>query len=71
MKAWILAGITAAFALSAPNAAFAEKAKVTIYTALENDQLKTFKAAIETAVPDAELVRVRDTTGVITARFLP
>ncbi|QZO01445.1 putative 2-aminoethylphosphonate ABC transporter substrate-binding protein [Chenggangzhangella methanolivorans] len=43
---------------------------MTVYTALENDQLKTFKSAIETAVPEAEVVWVRDSTGVITARFL-
>ena len=46
------------------------KTKVTIYTALENDQLGPFKASIEKAVPEAEVVWVRDSTGVITARFL-
>lgn len=46
------------------------KTKVTAYTALENDQLGPFKAAIEAAVPDVEVVWVRDSTGVITARFL-
>ncbi|PSC03683.1 putative 2-aminoethylphosphonate ABC transporter substrate-binding protein [Alsobacter soli] len=51
-------------------AAWAEATKVTIYTALENDQLGPFKAAIEKAVPEAEVVWVRDSTGVITARFL-
>lgn len=50
--------------------AFAQKTKVTIYTALENDQLAPFKSSIEKAVPDAEVVWVRDSTGVITARFL-
>ncbi|MBL8587433.1 MAG: putative 2-aminoethylphosphonate ABC transporter substrate-binding protein [Methylobacteriaceae bacterium] len=50
--------------------ALAQKTKVTIYTALENDQLGPFKASIEKAVPDAEVVWVRDSTGVITARFL-
>lgn len=70
MKTWILAGVTAALALGAPNVAWADKTKVTIYTALENDQLKPFKASIEAAVPDAEVTWVRDSTGVITARFL-
>lgn len=46
------------------------KTKVTAYTALENDQLGPFKQAIEAAVPDVEIVWVRDSTGVITARFL-
>ncbi|KQP10576.1 phosphonate ABC transporter substrate-binding protein [Methylobacterium sp. Leaf99] len=48
----------------------AERTKLTIYTALENDQLGPFKAGIERAVPEVEVVWVRDSTGVITARFL-
>ncbi|MEZ5851234.1 MAG: putative 2-aminoethylphosphonate ABC transporter substrate-binding protein [Hyphomicrobiaceae bacterium] len=50
--------------------AYAQKTTVTIYTALENDQLGTFKAAIETAVPEVNVQWVRDSTGVITARVL-
>jgi iron(III) transport system substrate-binding protein len=46
------------------------RTKITAYTALENDQLGPFKTAIEAAVPDVEIVWVRDSTGVITARFL-
>ncbi len=48
----------------------AQRTQLTVYTALENDQLGPFKAAIEKAVPEAEVVWVRDSTGVITARFL-
>jgi iron(III) transport system substrate-binding protein len=48
--------------------AFAQK--LTLYTALENDQLAPFKAEIEKAVPGVEIEWVRDSTGVITARFL-
>ncbi len=70
MKTWTKFALAVALGLAAPGAALADKTKVTIYTALENDQLKPFKAAIETAVPDAEVVWVRDSTGVITARFL-
>ena len=55
-------------ALAAPAAA--QKTKLTVYTALENDQLAPFKAEIEKAVPDVEVEWVRDSTGVITARFL-
>jgi iron(III) transport system substrate-binding protein len=44
--------------------------KLTIYTALENDQLAPFKAEIEKAVPGVQVDWVRDSTGVITARFL-
>ncbi len=43
---------------------------LTVYTALENDQLGPIKQAIEAAVPDVEIVWMRDSTGVITARFL-
>jgi iron(III) transport system substrate-binding protein len=50
--------------------ALAQKTKLTVYTALENDQLAPFKAEIEKAVPDVEVEWVRDSTGVITARFL-
>jgi iron(III) transport system substrate-binding protein len=48
----------------------AQKTKLTVYTALENDQLAPFKAEIEKAVPAVEIEWVRDSTGVITARFL-
>ena len=46
------------------------QSKLSIYTALENDQLAPFKAAIEKAVPGVQVDWVRDSTGVITARFL-
>ena len=71
MKTWIAAGLAAALALGFGGAADAQqKTKITIYTALENDQLGPFKQSIEKAVPEAEVVWVRDSTGVITARFL-
>ena len=70
MKNWLASCVIGAFALALPGVALAQKTKVTIYTALENDQLGPFKASIEKAVPDAEVVWVRDSTGVITARFL-
>jgi iron(III) transport system substrate-binding protein len=43
--------------------------KLSIYTALENDQLAPFKTAIEKAT-GVQVDWVRDSTGVITARFL-
>src|SRR5690349_18569892 len=48
----------------------AQKTQLNIYTSLENDQLAPFKAAMEAAVPGVEIVWTRDSTGVITARFL-
>ena len=70
MKTWLLAGLAVALTLGASAPAQAQKTKLTIYTALENDQLPPFKQAIEAAVPEAEVTWVRDSTGVITARFL-
>ena len=62
----------AAVAVSAMIAgpAFAQKTKITVYSALENDQLGPYKQAFETANPDVEIAWVRDSTGVITARIL-
>ena len=70
MKSWLPSCLLAALVFATPGIAHAQKTTITIYTALENDQLGPFKASIEKAVPDAEVVWVRDSTGVITARFL-
>jgi iron(III) transport system substrate-binding protein len=51
-------------------AALAQKTPLSVYTALENDQLKIFKDTIEAAVPDVDVQWVRDSTGVITSRIL-
>jgi len=60
-----------ALALAASlGSAAAAQTKLTIYTALENDQLAPFKAEIERAVPGVQVNWVRDSTGIITARFL-
>jgi iron(III) transport system substrate-binding protein len=71
MRSWIGAALAAglAFGLAGPAAA-QTKTKLTVYTALENDQLAPFKRSIEAAVPEVEVVWVRDSTGVITARFM-
>ena len=66
--AFLGSGRLAAVLAAAP--ASAQRTKVTMYTAIENDQLGPFKQAIEAAIPDVEVVWVRDSTGVITARFL-
>lgn len=60
----------AAVAVMAGGTALAQKTRLTVYTALENDQLKIFKDTIEKAVPTVEIAWVRDSTGIITARFL-
>ena len=62
----------AALAMSALVAgpALAQKTKLTVYTALEPDQLGPYKEAFEKGNPDVEIAWVRDSTGVITARVL-
>lgn len=66
--------LTAALALAcalAPNLAPAQtRTRLTVYTALENEQLAPFKQAAEAAVPGIEIAWVRDSTGVITARLI-
>jgi iron(III) transport system substrate-binding protein len=56
--------------LAGPPASAQQRARLTVYTALENEQLAPFKQAAEEAVPGIEIVWVRDSTGVITARLI-
>lgn len=71
MKRWLAVGAAIALTFGLGAAAEAQqKTRLTIYTALENDELAPFKAQIEADVPGVEVVWVRDSTGVITARFL-
>ena len=44
--------------------------ELTVYTALEADQLKSYTKGFETANPDVKIRWVRDSTGIITARLL-
>jgi iron(III) transport system substrate-binding protein len=50
--------------------ASAQKTQLTVYTALETDQLKAYQTAFEKANPGIEITWVRDSTGVVTARIL-
>ena len=59
-------GVLAAVAFGAS----AQKTQLTVYTALETDQLKAYQAGFEKANPTIELVWVRDSTGIITAKLL-
>ncbi|WP_424812281.1 putative 2-aminoethylphosphonate ABC transporter substrate-binding protein [Roseococcus sp. YIM B11640] len=56
--------------LSAGQADAQQRTRLTVYTALENEQLQPFKAAAEAALRDIEIAWVRDSTGVITARLV-
>src|SRR5262245_47392803 len=48
----------------------AQKTQLTVYTALETDQIKAYQTAFEKANPTIEIVWVRDSTGVVTAKLL-
>jgi iron(III) transport system substrate-binding protein len=63
------AAVAAALALAA-GLALAQKTQLTVYTALETDQLKAYQAGFEKAHPDIEITWVRDSTGIITAKLL-
>jgi iron(III) transport system substrate-binding protein len=58
-----------ALAASAPFA-LAQRTPILVYTAIETDQLKSYKDAFEAAVKDVEIRWVRDSTGVVTAKLL-
>jgi iron(III) transport system substrate-binding protein len=61
----------AAFAAAGVQTANAQaKTRLTVYTALDNDQLAAFKRAAEADIPDIDISWVREGTGVITARLL-
>jgi iron(III) transport system substrate-binding protein len=56
--------------LAASFGAMAQKTTLTVYTALETDQLKAYEAGFNKVNPNIELKWVRDSTGVITAKLL-
>ncbi|MBK6396553.1 MAG: putative 2-aminoethylphosphonate ABC transporter substrate-binding protein [Betaproteobacteria bacterium] len=65
-----LAVALAATAFAVSGAALAQKTPLTVYTALETDQLKAYQEGFNKAHPDIEITWVRDSTGVITAKLL-
>lgn len=50
--------------------AAADSGEITIYTALEDDQIEGYLKVFNEAYPNIKVNTVRDSTGVITARFL-
>ena len=63
--------LAAGLALSSLMAPLAQAATtLTVYTALEADQVKEYKEAFEKANPDIEIRFVRESTGIITAKLL-
>jgi iron(III) transport system substrate-binding protein len=49
---------------------YAQKTQLTVYTALETDQLKAYQEAFNKVHSDIEIKWVRDSTGVVTAKLL-
>jgi len=66
---WLSSAVAVA-ALAAAGSAGAQKTQLTVYTALETDQLKAYQEGFNKAHPDIELTWVRDSTGIITAKIL-
>jgi iron(III) transport system substrate-binding protein len=62
--------IAAALALAAAGALAQQKTTLTVYTALETDQLKAYQEAFNKVQPNIEIKWVRDSTGVVTAKLL-
>ncbi len=58
------------FGLALACAIPAAAGEITVYTALEADQLKDYKEAFETANPGTTINWVRDSTGIVTAKLL-
>jgi iron(III) transport system substrate-binding protein len=56
--------------LAASFGALAQKTTLTVYTALETDQLKAYTESFQKTNPNIDLKFVRDSTGVITAKVL-
>jgi iron(III) transport system substrate-binding protein len=65
-----LKSLAAVAACALATGAFAQKAQLLVYTALETDQIKAYEEGFHKAHPDIELKWVRDSTGVITAKLL-
>lgn len=63
MKSILLASVVAI-------AAQVQAGELTVYTALEDDELSVYVPAFEKAHPDIKLNIIRDSTGIITARLL-
>jgi iron(III) transport system substrate-binding protein len=71
MRASLIKPLLAALGLVAAGAVLAQaKTELLVYSALEADQIKAYKAAFEQDHPAIELKFVRDSTGIVTARLL-
>src|SRR5450755_4849791 len=70
MNPGFLKALLGAALVSVALGALAQKTQLTVYTALETDQIKAYEAGFTRVNPNIELKWVRDSTGVITAKLL-
>ncbi|MFN7727249.1 MAG: putative 2-aminoethylphosphonate ABC transporter substrate-binding protein [Rubrivivax sp.] len=69
-KPWLKTALAATACAAAALPAMASTTVLNVYTALETDQLKAYQAAFNKQHPDIEIKWTRDSTGIITAKFL-
>jgi iron(III) transport system substrate-binding protein len=70
MKPGSFKALLGAALLAASFGALAQKTTLTVYTALETDQIKAYETGFNKVNPNIEIKWVRDSTGVITAKLL-
>lgn len=70
LKSFVKPLVAAALAAAVALPAFAEKTVLNVYTALETDQIKAYQESFNKSFPDVEIKWTRDSTGIITAKFL-
>ena len=66
MKSWLAAMLT----LAAVSASAQQRTRLQVYSTLEVANIADFKKAFEAENRDIEIVWIRDSTGVVTARIL-
>jgi iron(III) transport system substrate-binding protein len=69
-RALVLGAVAAALTVALLAGGAAAKTSLTVYTAIEADDLKKYAARFNEDVPDIEIKWVRDSTGVVTAKLL-
>ncbi len=70
MRRAAILGTAALAAFGISSAAFAQKTKLTVYTAIENEQLDPFKKAFEATTPPSRSPGCAIRTGVMTAKLI-
>jgi iron(III) transport system substrate-binding protein len=66
----LLVSFVCRLALGVAGTACFAQTPLTVYTALEADQIQAYQASFEHAYPDVKIKWVRDSTGIITAKLL-